>query len=263
MKISAQRTVILALLVASASYAVPDSTKQVQALGNNIDAHYAKDHRKTDSSKRKHDTTGGKKITVSSTPSVNSFVSSSEKPISNQDTAHGKHEESWSVGTWIETVFFGLTALFTFLLWWVNRILVRDSAQSNQRQLRAYVGAVKFKVGAGVIVFKIKNFGQTPATMLPGVTGYTAEPLTIEEIRLRIKDPTDERHAIIWPNDYLCGDVSTIPAEKPTPYYIFGAICYLDVFGTRHHTLFQQSVTRTDNPLEPNIAAHTEGNEST
>ena len=127
--------------------------------------------------------------------------------------------------------------------------------ESNERQLRAYVGpedeqVSDFRVGGdGKFHCKVFNRGQTPAynVRICSIVIFSQEDP--DKVRVRFKQPTPLSNTTIGPGNYLThNSVSDSGLSEIAVYGISngditavfaGVISYDDIFGKRHRTTFK------------------------
>lgn len=161
----------------------------------------------------------------------------------------------------------------TIFLWLATRRLVKDSENTAQRQLRAYVFVTEVKVtrwpSGQHIAVQFKNAGQTPAYELTisadkVITGY---PLNVDLISSN-KKPCGALGAGLYSHFTLTGfsltdDQRQEMSKGKLAVYVFGRIDYKDTFDRAHWTTFRH-IGGGDTPFGPEgqLALHPQGNEA-
>src|SRR5262249_50668194 len=149
-----------------------------------------------------------------------------------------------------------LLAVFTFLLWWTTRALVKSSELTAQRQLRAYLQVVKAQLvmrHEPVIQLEVHNSGQTPAygIAMPSDMALADYPRRLES---RPGDASADARAIVGGGEtfsteiaYSKGrmngqDIESIEDGKKA-IYLTGVINYTDIFHEKRFTRFSYLLT--------------------
>lgn len=174
----------------------------------------------------------------------------------------------WAMWMFVAAVFtFLITSIGTFLIWRqvrLTRQAVEDTDKATRameaanelakaashRQLRAYLGADEAKIiecqftavrGRAIAEVIIKNYGQTPATILSHKKGSWIGPTTIGDPAISGGGLNDDiPQAPINPGGFsvLHVEAETEPNifnSRDKALYIYGRLTFRDCFGHTHH----------------------------
>jgi hypothetical protein len=160
---------------------------------------------------------------------------------------------------WVEHFHESLLVLGTFVLAGVVVIQIRDARKSAERQLRAYVFAVKirieFALGKEVVAtLTVKNTGQTPAYDM--VVNASLEyrilpvnsPISIvssEEMSRTTLGPDQDVLLAIYSGQLLTADESIAIANDRAIIFVYGQIKYRTAFKADQTTDFRFLFDRT------------------
>jgi hypothetical protein len=164
----------------------------------------------------------------------------------------------------LTAIFTALLFIATALLYWATRDLVRESADTAKRQLRAYVAFSTtngFKITPTELIAIIQNFGQTPAKDATIWGSWEFVPFgddLPEDFLFLVKPPCGGNPPGPDGGQHVLPGPITVYPNNPTPAhkfhcpqdaadlkraannelnaFLYGYISYLDIFDDRHRT---------------------------
>ena len=163
--------------------------------------------------------------------------------------------------------------LFTFLLWWATRALVKEAKESSQKELRAYVhlqSAVLSNVHDGhpSANLVIHNYGKTPAYKLT-INCSIAFGVEFEDLPGALPNELNSIGTLAPGATVVHGSLSRIALTHDqivefnyyrASIFVYGKITYVDLNGKKRFTSFRTFKNAASE--HDALASSNEGNES-